>query len=58
MRGSNDLVIVGTTILLLIGLWFVVQHTKTGTAMRAVSLNPEYSSMICSKKVLFGYRRR
>lgn len=36
---SNDLVVLGVTVLLLAGLWFIVQHTRTGTAMRAVSFN-------------------
>ena len=36
---SNDLVVLAVTVLLLIALWFIVQHTKTGTAMRAVSFN-------------------
>ncbi|MEN3941585.1 branched-chain amino acid ABC transporter permease [Prosthecobacter sp. SYSU 5D2] len=44
--GSNDLVIVGTTILLLFGLWFIVQHTKTGTAMRAVSFNQQAAALM------------
>jgi branched-chain amino acid transport system permease protein len=44
--GSTDLVIVGTTILLLAGLWFIVQHTKTGTAMRAVSFNQQAAALM------------
>lgn len=44
--GSNDLVVVGMTVLLLIGLWFIVQHTKTGTAMRAVSFNQQAAALM------------
>jgi branched-chain amino acid transport system permease protein len=43
---SNDLVVVGITALLLAGLWFIVQHTKTGTAMRAVSFNEKAAALM------------
>src|ERR1700722_8813705 len=33
---SNDLLVLVVTAALLAGLWFIVQRTKTGTAMRAV----------------------
>ena len=36
---SNDIVILSFTVLLLAGLWLVIQHTRTGMAMRAVSFN-------------------
>jgi branched-chain amino acid transport system permease protein len=36
---SNDIVILLFTVLLLAGLWLVIQHTRTGMAMRAVSFN-------------------
>ncbi len=36
---SNDIVILLFTMLLLAGLWLVIQHTRTGMAMRAVSFN-------------------
>src|SRR3954463_417683 len=36
---SNDLVVPLVTVVLLAALWFVVQKTKIGTAMRAVSFN-------------------
>ena len=36
---SNDIVISLVTVLLLAGLWLVIQHTCTGVAMRAVSFN-------------------
>ena len=36
---SNDIVILLFTALLLAGLWLVIQHTRTGMAMRAVSFN-------------------
>lgn len=44
--GSNDLVIVGTTLVLLASLWFVVQRTKIGTAMRAVSFNQQAAALM------------
>ena len=36
---SNDIVILLFTVVLLAGLWLVIQHTRTGMAMRAVSFN-------------------
>ena len=36
---SNDIVILSFTVLLLAGLWLVIQQTRTGMAMRAVSFN-------------------
>lgn len=36
---SNDIVVIAVTLILLLGLWLVVQRTKVGTAMRAVSFN-------------------
>ncbi len=44
--GSNDLVVVVTTLLLLVGLWFIVQRTKMGTAMRAVSYNQQAAALM------------
>lgn len=41
-----DLVVVGLTSLLLAGLWFVVHRTKMGTAMRAVSFNPQAAALV------------
>lgn len=43
---SNDLVVVFVTLLLLAGLWFTVQHTKIGTAMRAVSFNQQAAALM------------
>lgn len=43
---SNDLVVVFVTILLLASLWFVVQRTKVGTAMRAVSFNQQAAALM------------
>ena len=43
---SNDVVVVVVTALLLAGLWFIVQHTKTGTAMRAVSFNEKAAALM------------
>jgi branched-chain amino acid transport system permease protein len=34
---GNDLLMIGVTIVLLAGMWFIVQRTRVGTAMRAVS---------------------
>lgn len=34
---GNDLLMIGVTIGLLAGMWFIVQRTRVGTAMRAVS---------------------
>jgi branched-chain amino acid transport system permease protein len=36
---STDILILVVTLLLLIGLWAIIQHTKAGMAMRAVSFN-------------------
>jgi branched-chain amino acid transport system permease protein len=43
---SNDLVVVFITALLLGGLGFVVQRTKIGTAMRAVSFNQPAAALM------------
>src|SRR5579871_373589 len=43
---SNDLIVLIVTTLLLAGLWFIVQHTKTGTAMRAVSFNDRAAALM------------
>lgn len=43
---SNDLVVLGVTALLLAGLWFIVQRTKTGMAMRAVSFNERAAALM------------
>ncbi len=43
---SNDLVVVILTVLLLATLWFVVQRTKMGTAMRAVSFNQQAAALM------------
>ncbi len=44
--GSNDIVVPLVTALLLAGMWFVVQKTKIGTAMRAVSFNQQAASLM------------
>src|SRR5688572_19590387 len=41
---NSDVVVAGVTAVLLAGLWFVVQKTRVGTAMRAVSFNPQARS--------------
>lgn len=43
---SNDVVVVLVTVVLLAGLWFVVQRTKVGTAMRAVSFNQQAAALM------------
>jgi branched-chain amino acid transport system permease protein len=43
---SNDVVVVVSTALLLAGLGFVVQRTKIGTAMRAVSFNQSAAALM------------
>jgi branched-chain amino acid transport system permease protein len=43
---SGDLVVLSLTAVLMAGLWFIVQHTKTGTAMRAVSFNERAAALM------------
>ncbi len=43
---SNDLLVPLVTIMLLAVLWFIVQKTKIGTAMRAVSYNEQAASLM------------
>lgn len=43
---SNQLIVLGTTLLLLLALRFIVLKTKIGTAMRAVSFNPEAAALM------------
>ncbi len=43
---SNDILIVVVTALLLAVLWFIVQRTKTGTAMRAVAFNDQAAALM------------
>ncbi len=43
---SNDLVVLVLTALLLGLLWFIVQKTKIGTAMRAVSYNEQAAALM------------
>jgi branched-chain amino acid transport system permease protein len=43
---SNDLVVPVTTVVLLAALWFIVQKTKIGTAMRAVSFNHQAAALM------------
>jgi branched-chain amino acid transport system permease protein len=43
---SGDLVVLAVTALLLAGLWFIVQRTKTGTAMRAVAFNDSAAALM------------
>jgi branched-chain amino acid transport system permease protein len=43
---SNDVAVLVVTSLLLFGLWFIVQRTKTGTAMRAVAFNDRAAALM------------
>jgi branched-chain amino acid transport system permease protein len=43
---SNDLIVLVITALLLAGMWFIVQKTKTGTAMRAVAFNEQAAALM------------
>ena len=43
---SNQLVVILVAVLLMIGLQFIVFRTKIGTAMRAVSLNPQAAQLV------------
>jgi len=43
---SNDLVVPVTTAVLLAALWLIVQKTKIGTAMRAVSFNHQAAALM------------
>jgi branched-chain amino acid transport system permease protein len=43
---SNQIVVITVTIALLIALRFIVMKTKLGTAMRAVSFNPEAAALM------------
>jgi branched-chain amino acid transport system permease protein len=43
---SNDVVVLGVTLVLLVLLRFIVQRTKIGTAMRAVSFNPQAAALM------------
>ncbi len=43
---SNDIVVVVITALLLTLMWFIVQRTKIGTAMRAVSYNQQAAALM------------
>lgn len=44
--GSNDVVVLVLTLVLLAGLWFIVQRTRIGTAMRAVSYNEQAAALM------------
>jgi branched-chain amino acid transport system permease protein len=43
---SNDVLTVGVTIVLLVAMWLIVQKTRIGTAMRAVSYNQQAASLM------------
>jgi len=43
---SNQILVLIVTLLLLAALYFIVNHTRTGTAMRALSFNPTAASLV------------
>ena len=43
---SNDILTVGVTIVLLMAMWWIVQKTRVGTAMRAVSYNQQAAALM------------
>ncbi|MCX7978639.1 MAG: branched-chain amino acid ABC transporter permease, partial [Bdellovibrionaceae bacterium] len=43
---SLDLAVLGTSLFAMLGLHFLVQHSRIGRAMRAVSVNPSVASML------------
>jgi len=43
---SNDILTVGVTIVLLVAMWWIVQKTRVGTAMRAVSYNQQAAALM------------
>ena len=43
---SIQIIVFVVTLVLLIGLQFIVRHTKIGTAMRAVSFNPQAAALV------------
>ena len=43
---SNDLLVLVLTSVLLVALWFLVQHTKMGMALRAVSFNQQAAALM------------
>lgn len=43
---SNQLIVFVLTIILLVGLRFIVMNTKIGTAMRALSFNPQAAALM------------
>ncbi|HWB05704.1 MAG TPA: branched-chain amino acid ABC transporter permease [Verrucomicrobiales bacterium] len=44
--GSIDIIVPVVTALLLVGMWYVVHRTRTGTAMRAVSFNQHAAALM------------
>ncbi|MBM3846673.1 MAG: branched-chain amino acid ABC transporter permease [Verrucomicrobia bacterium] len=43
---TNDMVVLGSTLVLLGALWFMVQRTKVGAAMRAVAFNHHAAALM------------
>src|SRR5437660_2366463 len=43
---SNEVIVLGVTLVLLLGLEFIVQKTRMGTAMRAVSFNASAAALM------------
>lgn len=44
--GSNDIIVPLVTLTLLVAMWLIVQKTRIGTAMRAVSFNQQAASLM------------
>jgi branched-chain amino acid transport system permease protein len=44
--GSNDVIVLLVTAMLLVGIWFLVQKTRVGTALRAVSYNQQAAALM------------
>jgi len=44
--GSNDVIVLVVTAILLVGVWFLVQKTRVGTALRAVSYNQQAAALM------------
>jgi branched-chain amino acid transport system permease protein len=43
---TNQLIVIVVTTVLLVGLQLIVKHTRIGTAMRAVALNPKAAQLV------------
>ncbi len=46
LLNSNQMIVIGTTLILVVALELIVFRTKIGTAMRAVALNPRAAQLV------------